>query len=238
MSEKQLQKKVQAPRNIPLPIPPVPLTTAEGAYTPDKGAYSLPNQLVGMKVSLDLTKEACFFIGPIELNRRNPTTEIPDGMPPQAYRVVGECLKKGILVKGAVKTLPEKDKSVIEEYISLVKKSGKGEKSLAKFRALLKRGEDRKWAAEEIALACLRVEENTLKRPDVIQTLTEIWEIAKSHPGHIRPYDDTEDSYTVTIKDGAVVSSTKTQDKKSEAVKPAEKTTEKTPEEALGKIFS
>lgn len=131
--------------------------------------------LVGQTISLDLTKEVFFGVGPIWLSYKNYWCTIPDGMAPSEYGQIIDGLQRGILVFGKKYIPPiEKNQGTLESYWYAIKPNGFNKEATAMFKRLVIQKIDRGYTAVEVAQYCLDNEKAYKKRKDVMKVLNEI----------------------------------------------------------------
>lgn len=209
-----------------------PIDTIKPSYTfavPKTGNKHLAGQIISLNAKEGLT----FAIGDIELTTQKYWATVSDGMPDSYYDIIQGSIEDGRIVLGK-KHIPAYDKpaGVVEEYYTAIK-GGKNAKSVAKFRALIKKGTDRNYTIAEIATGCIKVERATKNREEVLKFLQDVLAFHEGQFSYLAPYDEEEGKVEVKIVDGAVVNPGKEPPRP-----PSVPVGGKSKDEALGELFS
>lgn len=195
------------------------------------------NSLVGQVISINLKAGSYYGVEDTDI-WLTPTrywATVPEGLNEDAYDQIQKGLETGRVVLGKVFIPPvDKPAGVIDEYWAVVKSNGIGEKTKAKFReiALRKNWIDRNYTFMEITLDCIKREQGSKHRSEVLAWLNMVLDQCEGPLRVYEPPDDAEGIKTITMTDDG--SNEMVMETKDEDGNPVEPSTPKPPRSHIG----
>ena len=151
------------------------------------------DSLVGEIVSINLKRDPFFMIGDISLSASRYWAVVSPDREPGYYNVIRAGLDYKYLVRGKKRILAvDKPEGVLEAWYTLLKKEGRSKLSVESFRQLIKKGKDSNYSLAEIALYCLKQEENGAHREPVIGLLKEAMTYSDGSYRELEVFDEEE----------------------------------------------
>jgi hypothetical protein len=164
---------------------------ADDVVKPTKKIAETQKDLVGMTVSLDLSKSTYYGGEKFWLSPDNPVLEVRSDLPAADLRLIRSALATGTLVEGK-KWLPPtaKDPLILQKYLLCIEKNESTETFKADekklWASLFLKGRDGGYSTKEIVRHCLAKEKGRKNRGVMVRALEQMIE-ADQGPEYLIP---------------------------------------------------